>query len=414
MDDLLKLKVILKNSFAGIKTDMAELKQVQEQGLANSYKTAQDVEGIKNDYTPKDKFNLLKIQVGDVNEQLKKIWDLEKEIKKLGEKKTDRADFEKDIEKFRNDVSKRFSEQNSNFSRKIVQLNDRTATAFDRINEGMKVLVTKNQVTALISDINSEFTSLKNEVVELRKIKDTITARELDRRTGLINARMDLLAKEVVKANHNISQCVTEEQVKKLVEEVNAEFNDIKHAVSELSKMRNLIRVIDSESVKDKEFGRKMADLHSDFGNSKKEFHELRDFLLKNYSKNDETKRMITSVELNLVKKISELEDRIIDFKKSETHDIRKLKDKIREEKPKIIEIKERTEKAEKVRKPRSWKWMSAVSIILIILAFASLAGAVIEYFALEPGLTNYLTIGAVVMFVVGIILRVVAVRSRK
>jgi len=53
-------------------------------------------------------------------------------------------------------------------------------------------------------------------------------------------------------------------------------------------------------------------------------------------------------------------------------------------------------------------------SIILIILAFASLAGAVIEYFALEPGLTNYLTIGAVVMFVVGIILRVVAVRSRK
>ena len=414
MDSLSQLKVILKNSFAGIKKDMADLKQAQEEGLGNSYKIKQDVDSIKNDYVPKDKFNLLKIQVGEVNDQLRKIWDLEKEIKKINEKKTDRTEFEKEVEKFREDVSKKFSENNSNFNKKIAQLNDKTAGAFDKVNESLKVFVTKNQVSSLISDVNNEFNSLKAGVEEIKKIKDTITAKELERRTGIINARIDLLAKELVRANQKIAECVTGEQVKKLIEEINGEFNDIKHSVSELSKLRNFVKVLDSDSVKSRDFSRKAADLHSELEKSRKEVQELKDFLLKNYSKNDEMKRMVNSIEINFSRKISELADEIISLKKSESSDIKKLKEKIKEEKPKFMEIKEKAEKIDKTAKPRNYRALSIISVILIVLAFLSLAGAVISYFALEPEMTNYLTIGAVALFVIGIVMRVIIVRKRK
>src|SRR3989338_2922415 len=410
MDSLSQLKVILKNSFAGIKKDMADLKQAQEEGLGNSYKIKQDVDSIKNDYVPKDKFNLLKIQVGEVNDQLRKIWDLEKEIKKINEKKTDRTEFEKEVEKFREDVSKKFSENNSNFNKKIAQLNDKTAGAFDKVNESLKVFVTKSQVSSLISDVNNEFNSLKAGVEEIKKIKDTITAKELERRTGIINARIDLLAKELVRANQKIAECVTGEQVKKLIEEINNEFNDIKHSVSELSKLRNFVKVLDSDSVKSRDFSRKAADLHSELEKSRKEVQELKDFLLKNYSKNDEMKRMVNSIEINFSRKISELADEIISLKKSESSDIKKLKEKIKEEKPKFMEIKEKAEKIDKTAKPRNYRALSIISVILIVLAFLSLAGAVISYFALEPEMTNYLTIGAVALFVIGIVMRVIIV----
>ncbi|MEM4336963.1 MAG: hypothetical protein QXG86_03085 [Candidatus Woesearchaeota archaeon] len=415
MDSLSQLKIILKNSFAGIKNDMNELKQFQQEAMANSYKIKQDLDAIKNDYTPKDRFNLLKIQVGELNDQLKKIWELERDIKKLNDKKIDRTDFNHEIEKFREEVNNKITETNSNLNKKITQLNDKTASTFEKINESMKLLVTKNQISTLISDINNEFNSLRASVEEIKKIKDIITARELERRTGIINARIDLLAKEIVKANQKIAECVTGEQVKKLVSEINVEFDDIKKAISDLSKVRNLVREVDSESVKRNEFSRRIIDIQSDITKQRKEIQELRDFISKNYSKNDETKRMLNSLELTIIKRIKEVEDEIYKLKKEQTKDEKK---KIKEDKGKkyekreIIEIKE-SPKRDAKEKTSKLKILSVISIIIIALSFISLAAAITFYFAMEEQLTNYFTISAVALFITGILMRIFLAKKK-
>ncbi|MBW3023064.1 hypothetical protein KY308_03090 [Candidatus Woesearchaeota archaeon] len=427
---------------------MDELKKTQDEALSNSYKIKQDLEAIKSDYTPKDKFNLLKIKVGEINDNLKKIWDLERDFKKLDERKTEKADFEKDMGKFREDVSKGFSDQNTNFTSKLAQLNDRTAKTFEKVNENLKVAVTKTQVSALISDMNKEFNFIKAEIVELRKIKDTITAKELDRRTGLMNSRIDLIAKEVVKANQKVAECVTGEQAKKLIEEINNEFNDLKKSLADMEKLKRYVGVVEAESLSKKECARRASEFGSAIEDARKEIKQFKDYA-KSYAKADDTVKDLNRVESALTRRILDLEKEIMALKRFERRyeqDSAELKSEIREakvtpryekaekhekhepryekyEKPKyekdekqryekLAQVKSRPVKSEpSERKP--YFALSVISIILIVLAFASLGGAILEYFALEPAMTNYLTIGAVALFVVGIVMRAVVIKKR-
>lgn len=610
MDEVSQLKTILKNSFSGIKQDISELKEKQDEAISTNYKLKQDVDKIKDDYVPKDKLNLLKIKVGEINNTLKKIWDLDSSIKTLEENKTDKKDFEKRFDLLKEEIAKQLSEINSNTGKRLIEyanevnknieaVNNNSAKVFSKINEQMKSVVTKSQLKSMADDVRQEFISIKREVTELRKIKETITASELEKRTNLINARVDLLAKEVLKTNKNVSECITQEQVKSLIAEINKEFNDLKISSAEVSKLKRYVSMVESDSLSKKQFSSELSTINSDIDDAKKEIRELRS-TSKSFAKYDDMEKTVSKIEITLTRKLIDLEKEVTALKRFERrydddisslktqilkaqsqerqviaqqtapqkvdaveshaeynmyplmgHNVHSIQDKCkainfvigrvyrssnngtdgirnkirinsdlynefedaeREGNKKrmikaldkinkslenlrkseknvfgskakkfknlirdttgnssIIDVLSKndkdpvmnyymdavdafndlkrklnqeqatqmTVKSEPIKsvpitakvevkpdfkqlhdtikqKRRPYLALSIISVILIVLAFASLGGAIVAYFALEPALTNYMTLGAVVFFVVGIILRAVLIKKRK
>ena len=422
MDELSQLKVILKNSFAGIKKDMTDLREKQEESISSSSRFKQDVDAIKEDYASKDKLNIVKIKVGEISDMLKKLWDLDSSIKQVDDKKADKKEFEERFQKLREEISKKLSETSSGTSRKIIEhanavnktietVNNNSAKIFSKIGEQMKVVATKSQLKELASNVTGEFVALKKEVAEIKKIKDTITAAELEKRSNLLNARVDLLAKEVLKANQNVSHCVSSEQVKGIVDEINREFDDLKSSAQELGRVKKYIGMLESESLSKKDFAKQIAGVHSEIDAARKEMRELRDSS-RDYARNDYVEKNMNRIESILMRKVLDLEKEVIALKRFERRYDSDAVETKKEEKSAEIRARPEIKKEAKPRKP--FVFLSAVSIILIVLAFVSLAGAILEYFALEPALTNYLTIGAVVLFVVGIVLRIVVIKKRK
>jgi uncharacterized integral membrane protein len=432
MDELAQLNVILKNSFAGIKKDMSELKERQEESLSTTFKLKQDVEQIKDDYVSKDKLNALKIKVGEINESLKKIWDLDASLKNVDSRKTDKTEFEAKFSRLKEEISRKLSELNANTSKKITEnsnalnknieiVNNNAAKIFSRINEQMKIVATKSQLRELTSDLAQEFTSVKRDVAEIKKIKDTITASELEKRTGLLNARVDLLAREVLKTNEQASKYITSEEVKSIVDAINREFDSLKSEVSEIMRLRKYISLVESELLSKKEFARNLSEVSSQIEVAKKEIREIRENS-RAYARHADIEKTIRGMEALFTRKILDLEKEVMDLKRFERrHDTESFQEAKKIEKiekfyEKPVKAETRAEpKIQRERKPLNFlPFLSIISIILIVLAFAGLAGAVISYFALEPVWTNYLTIGAVAAFVVGIVLRVIVVRKRR
>jgi len=426
MDEISQLKVILKNSFAGIKADMSELKTRQEELLGSSYSLKQDVEKIKEDYVTKDKLNVLKIKIGEISDTLKKIWDLDMALKELDEKKTDKKDFESRFEKLREEIAKKLSDMNSAVNKKVVEyansvnkniedVNNNTAKIFAKISEQMKIVATKNQLKELVSNVTEELTAMKKEVADIRKIKETITAAELERRSNLLNARVDLLAKEVIKANQNVAQCITSEQVKNIVEEINREFAELRTAILDIGRLKKYVGIVESESLSKKEFASQLAAIHSEIDSAKRELRELRDNS-RSYARNDYIEKSLNRIESTLMRKILDLEKEVFALRRFERRAETEISEVKKEEKiqakPERAEFRISPRKEIKPRKP--YFALSIISIILIVLAFLGLAGAIISYFAIEPLWTNYLTLGAVILFVVGIILRIIVIKKRK
>ncbi len=484
MDETSQLKSILKNSFSGIKKDISDLREKQEESLSIGYRVRQDVDKIKDDYVSKDKMNLLKIKVGEINNTLKKLWDLDESIKKLDEKKTDQKEFEQRFESLRDEISKQLTELNSNTNKRLVEytnevnknieaVNNNSAKVFSRINEQMKTVVTKTQLNSLTSEMSQEFTAMKKEVAELRKIKETITASELEKRTNLINARVDLLAKELLKTNQNLSKSITTEEVKRLMDEVNKEFEELKQSTAEINKLKRYINIVESEALSKKEFSRQVSrinseiddtkkdvrtlvskkdfqsqvsELNSEIENAKKELKEVSENS-KSYARYDDVEKSMNRMETALTRRILDLEKEVLALKRFERRsltedkkehsaeslytepkvskkELKKAEKKAEKERKAALKLQKKEEKradakqtAEKIRgteKKKSWHILSAISLILIVLAFASLAGAIVAYFALEPIITNYATVGAIAFFVIGIILRAIVIKKRQ
>ncbi len=474
MDEVSQLKTILKNSFAGIKKDISDLKEKQDQALSSAHKLRQDVDAISDSYTPKDKFNLLKIKVGELNNTLKKIWDLDSSIKTLEENKTDQKEFEQRFDSLKQEISRQLSDLNANTNKKITEytnqvnkhiedVNNNSAKVFSRINEQMKTVVTKNQLKTLTNDLNKEFADIKKEVAELRKIKETITASELEKRTNMINARVDLLAKEVVKTNQNVAKAFTSDEAKDMAARINKEFSELKLAAAEINRLKRYVSMVESNSLQKndfhkqvssfnseiddarkeirglretnltkKEFEKEVSELNSDINSAKKEIKEIRNSA-KGLAKYEDVEKQINRIESSMSRKVLDLEKEVLALKRFERRHEReaeepklerKEKKKLKKEEAKLRKEESKAEARnetglrrppEKPKKARSpMLALSIISIILIVLAFASLGSSIIAYFALEPVLTNYLTIGAVVFFIVGIITRAVVVKKRK
>lgn len=92
------LRSRLREAFSKVKDEQEKL-----------YKTVDnvkvDIDTLKQDYVGKDKLNLVKLKIGEINETLKKIWDLEQDIKSLDEKTVNKTFFNQQLEILNEDMN---------------------------------------------------------------------------------------------------------------------------------------------------------------------------------------------------------------------------------------------------------------------------------------------------------------------
>jgi len=130
------LNIRLRNSFATIKQDMQDLKQSQMASLRSSKEIRNELSGMKENFVSKDKFNVLKIKIGDLNEDVKKLGKVEKDLDKLKETSAKKEAIEKQLSEMKKELK--------------------------GMDKNIENTATEKQMEKLIEEVNSEFDLVKN------------------------------------------------------------------------------------------------------------------------------------------------------------------------------------------------------------------------------------------------------------
>ncbi|MFQ5474582.1 MAG: hypothetical protein ACE5DM_01980 [Candidatus Nanoarchaeia archaeon] len=206
MDDM------LRRSFSAIKEDMLKLKESQHQQLAQINEARQTILNVKNDLVTIDKFNVLKIKIGELNDNMKKLWEIDKKLIEVDAKALSEADFDRQASEWENEFEK--------MRQDIVEMR--------------KTGVDEKQLNKLVQDLNEEFDSIKDHLDELRRLKDTITSGELEKRSQTIARELDDLRSEFYRMHKSSESMLTEKQAAALIKDVNSEFDDVKHNLASI------------------------------------------------------------------------------------------------------------------------------------------------------------------------------------
>lgn len=381
MNELERLKDVLKNSFAGIKKDMMDLKLSQEQQLMTAYQVKQEMERVKEDYISKDKFNALKIKIAELNDSLKKLWDIESEIKKLEDKTASKSLLDTELIK-----------TNATVTKKVAEVND----AVEKIREQLKQYFTKPQIKEFLNDVNNEFNAVHKELSEVRSIKEAITRRELESKSANINARIDLLAKEVLNTNKKLAQCPTNVEMEVLVSQLNAEFDDMKKHFAEFEKIKKYMKFLDDETVRKNDLTASLARISEENAQLRKEFDNLKN----NAARQKDLERFKEEMR------------NLVDGTKMEISDAfvpKKEHSKVMKEEAKEIKA---SLKLKAIEQP--YRKTNIFGNILIAATFVFLAVGVVSYFTIDPTYTPYFAFAAIATFIVGLLMKIIVAVKRK
>lgn len=311
-----ELDDVLRMSFANIKRDMLSLKESQHQQMIKLAEIRQKFNDAKTEFVTLDKFNVLKIKIGEINENLKKIWDLDSKITGLEDNKLNEDEFAAQIDKWEDNIE--------NVKTDIEEIKSKSAT--------------NKQLQGLVEDVNDEFDKIKASISQLSSVKDTIKKKEIDK----VKARLKDIDLE-------LSENVKRSQVENLIEDVNIEFDNVKELTQDikeatLEKMQRAIDGFDSklagfkdtlkkfkEAIKEhptrKQLKKLGESLNNDLDSLAEDIDDNHD-LIERLRKNSATKNEIKIIneELKQIKKESVFKDQaetLIDDVNNEFEDIR-------------------------------------------------------------------------------------------
>ena len=354
MNELDRLKVVLKDSFNRIKADMTELRTIAEKNSRTLSELESGLALLKSDYLPKDRVNLIKIKQAELEDAIK-------ELRKLEERTVPKSLFEQRSIELGSEMRNRFKGLHSEL---------------EILKENSKAFLTRDSIRELIADINKEFNLVHAELAELRKIKETITARELDRRTAAINARIDGLAKELLNTNAELARKTTNEQTKLIVAELNRELDALRAKLAEVGQLRSLVGQLDSELGRQKGIAAEFAILREEFARLRK-----------------------TAVsESRLASALEALDDRFIQKRVHGT----------------LINSEVKRIRAELAAKQGGFRRTAKLASTAIVLGFVALFGAALGYLSLESAMADNFMLGALAAFVVGGLLKLVVFWKRR
>lgn len=404
-----ELEEALKTSFLNIKQDMSGLKDNILIAQNQVVQARNDTDNSQKYFVTIDKLNAMKIKIADMNEELKKSYSIQESIKRLDAKISERS--EGIVEKKAFDAEKRKNSDTIAELKNSLELVERakksavTEARFKQLSQEVSVQINEMRNTISLFDekggkiIGTVSDKLREDVD--KKIDDTekrVDKRidDAEKRIAKVSeaAKEDLTGtagqlKEEVKDIIRLDRKETSRKLLKLLEGINTVREENQKYVSK-NQVNDLLRSINTEFDGVKE---QIADMEL----LKKDIKSLRKDKLNRISheqQSDEMKRQIDDVN-----------DRIM-----------QLSDRIDENRNTISKIESKSMNAKFVsrkakRTGQSWFNMLIIANIMIALSFILLGVSFgMYYLVYKTEYMNYVIIGAVALFVIGIIMRIISV----
>ncbi len=350
------LNIRLRNSFTTIKQDMQDLKQSQMASLRSSKELRNDFAGMKENFVSKDKFNVLKIKLGSLNEDIKKLEKVEKDLDKLKETSAKKDNVEKQLSEFKKDLK--------------------------AIDKQVETAATEKQIAKLIEEVNSEFDLVKEDLNKLDSKGGKAAELMVERDREKTQVVIDDIKTKIQGMKQSLNHTIKKSSVEGLVGDINQEFDDVKENIetveSDLKHMASEIKSLQSQAAMKKRVDEKFKEIRVEMGDLKAELEE--EFL--------KTRKLIKKIDI-----------RPAAIDKRDKEDLKK-------ELMKAYKIKPSKNAAGK----KKGRGLLITSNILIALAFVSLGGSIVTYFLDFIKVMDICIIAAIALFVVGVVMRVVAI----
>jgi chromosome segregation ATPase len=256
----------LRNSFGAIKQDMLALKEAQYAHAVKLGELKQSLKDSQTDYVTVDKLNVLKIRMSEVSETAKRLSsqldklensgsgfvllsEFRSEIDAIKQKQKKLADsvseFEKSlaskdmvhssiedcnysIEQLKEQLKEVKKTRDSASASEIFSLKKslerQSGTVQDSIDEVRALIVSKvsaEEAEELISDINSEFDSVRSDIAKVsRQCDDLGSARDL-------RSDIEALDKRVLSLKSDMKSLAKIKQVENLIDDMNSQLDDV-------------------------------------------------------------------------------------------------------------------------------------------------------------------------------------------
>ncbi len=409
----------LENSFAAVKKDMDEIKAALSMQSDQSSLLKKEIENAKTDFVSKDKVNVLKIKIGELNEGLKKIWDIERQIKSAGS-----------------------LGQSKNLQSSVDELNSKLIAMNMKVNELNKTYVSESQLKLLMNEINSELNSMASALREAEVRRDDVRRKDIEKYNEHLVKRIDSVNNDFEKLKQKLKVCVDKEELKKILETLNSDFSGVRNEIKkvyeenkafitekemkdtlesvnkefdsiagEIESLRkqdkefitaaNMKGLIDDISDEFKEIKSDVSGIKSkkDISATKKEFEELREEFSGLQKEVDRLERNTVTKD-DFAEELKQIEKELDGMnKKPATYGASVV---LKEKKP-----------AKKIKVNQKIKFIAGN--VLIVLAFILLIASIVSYFIGSQVWMDNFAIGAVAAFIVGMFIRAyAAIKSGK
>ena len=415
IDNFKDLNKVLKNTFSVIKKDLEETKNDLLFNVNTIKAINKELEDSRKDYVSIDKLNNIKIKIGDISEDIKKIDRIEKSLKdistglkeridELDKKSAGREKTEKDIRDLQNQLS--VVDTISKTSVTDAQLKQLAKEVSKEINEMRKGLlsfeekggkITNAAIEKLKTVIEKDFEEFNNKI-ELRyqeitnkaKDKEDILKEKIQEAfkkfKASIAGRMNALDEQLQKTAETSKTFVNKQQINDLLRDINKEFDEVREEVEDVKLLKRDIQSLGKEKVGRTTFNKEIEGIKEDIEGMKEIEADLKDL--------DNNKVSKTAHE----KTIFDLSNRI-----------EKLKDQMTQLNAIKKEMKTSAGK-EKVQKAEKKVTLYGVASFFLFFSFFLLGLSFISWFFDKIGLMNWFVYTAVAVFIIGLVIRVIVV----
>lgn len=269
------LNTALRNSFQAIKRDMQQLKEAQLIQIRGAKVLNQSLSDLKQDFVTKDQYNVLRIKMGDLNEEFKgltRIKDdvarvekrLEQEIKRLGEETTRKEDYKLDYTRHSED---------------ITDLKKKT----QEINKELRKTTKEIRFKQLVAEIKEEFSSVRKEINYVERTGGHLVEDKFNQYVATLNRRVDDLKEDIKRLQQYSKVYVNTAQAEQLVQDVNIEFDKVKDSITKLAeRQKDFVLKEDFEkkiSQADKKFEERIKSFNDQIVKIEKELEKQKDFV---------------------------------------------------------------------------------------------------------------------------------------
>jgi len=224
---LRRLDDALKASFSNIKEDITNLDQRLSFQLNSLKEMKKELEDSQKDFVTIDKINIIKIKIGDLKEELKALYRIEKELKETKDKSADKDKTDKEIDEIKKQL--------------------------DSAEKTLKTIVTDNKFQKLVDEINSEFKEIRKSIHSVEEKGGSIVKGKLsklekdaDEKYNLLNNKIDIdlknrynvINKKMEFVMDELQNRTTKQQVNQLVRDVNKEFDSVKEVLYDIQMLK--------------------------------------------------------------------------------------------------------------------------------------------------------------------------------